>query len=147
MVLASERTALSPEAVSQLSPGAVLGVLSPASDAAVTLPDAARGVAREKRVRILPIPTGSAGLDAGVALAAACAGASLAAAQRAQKTTVDPVHVARAVSAYFHARNVEGADHAGERARRAFEAALEAAHAAETAAQNGDASHALVHRS
>jgi uncharacterized membrane protein len=135
LVLASDKGVLSADAAAELGPGAVLGVLSPASvDGAV--PDAARALARERRARIVPLAASTVGLDAVIATAATCAGATIAAASRAQRVTVSPLAVAHAVGAHFGRAHAAHADLAADRARRAFESTLEAVVAGESGAQN-----------
>lgn len=124
LVLASEKGALRSEAVTPLSPGAIFGILSSAA-----LSDATRAVARERRVRVVPLPTEGADVDPSMAIAATCAGASAAVAFRAQRAAVDALQVARVVAEHF--RGMPHADVAGERARRAFEVTHEAVLAAE----------------
>ncbi|MDB4935688.1 MAG: hypothetical protein JWP87_2660 [Labilithrix sp.] len=129
LVLATDRGVASSSAVAPLSPGAVLGVLSAGGEPA--LPDAARSIVRERRVRALALAYGGASEDTSMAIAATCAGAALAVGARAQRTIVDPVHVARAVAEHFTSRGVADAGPAAERARRSFEATLEALASAE----------------
>jgi hypothetical protein len=140
LVLATERGVVATEVASSLATGAVLGVLVGAREGGASgggaglagVSDAARGVARDRRVRIVPVPAAASGIDAALALGAGCAGASAAAAARAQKTTLDPAEVARAAAAHYRERGVPHADVAGERARAAYEAAWEALAAGET---------------
>jgi pyruvate-ferredoxin/flavodoxin oxidoreductase len=129
LVLATDRGIASSSAVAPLSPGAVLGVLSASGEP--TLPDAARTIVRERRVRALALAYGGAAEDANIAIAATCAGAALAVGARAQRTMVDPVHVARAVAEHLATHGVVDAGPAAERARRAFEATIEALTSAE----------------
>jgi hypothetical protein len=129
LVLATEREIASAAAVAPLSPGAVLGVLSAGGDPA--LPDAARTIVRERRVRALSLAYGGASEDSTVAIAATCAGAALAAGSRAQRVMVDDVLVARVVAEHFKAAGLADPGPAAERARRAFVATLEALTAAE----------------
>lgn len=129
LVLATDRGIASSAAVAPLAPGAVLGVLSAGGDP--TLPDAARTIVRERRVRALALAYGGAAEDVSVAVAATCAGAALAVGARAQRTLVDSVHVARAVAEHLASRGVADPGPAAERAKRAFEATLEALSAAE----------------
>ena len=75
-------------------------------------------------MRIVALPTEGADVDAAVAVAATCAGASAAVAFRAQRAAVDPLQIARAVAEYF--KDTPHADVAAERARKAFEATHEA---------------------
>jgi pyruvate ferredoxin oxidoreductase alpha subunit len=126
LVLATDRGIASSAAVAPLFAGAVLGVLSAGGDPA--LPDAARTIVRERRVRALALAYGGLGSpeDVNVAIAATCAGAALAVGSRAQKVIIDPVHVARAVAEHLATRGITDAGPAAERARRAFEATLEA---------------------
>jgi pyruvate-ferredoxin/flavodoxin oxidoreductase len=129
LVLATDRGIASSAAVAPLSPGAVLGVLSAGGDP--TLPDAARTVVRERRVRALALAYGGAAEDVNVAIAATCAGAALAVGARAQRTMLDAVHVARSVAEHLTSRGFGDAGPAAERARRAFEATIEALASAE----------------
>ena len=129
LVLATDRGLSSAAAVTPLSPGAVLGVLSAGGDP--TLPDAARTLVRERRVRALALAYGGAAEDATIAIAATCAGAALAAGSRAQRTMIDAIFVARVVAEHLTSRGVTDPGPAAERARRAFEATLEALATAE----------------
>lgn len=129
LVLATDRGITSSAAVAPLAPGAVLGVLSASGDA--TLPDAARTIVRERRVRALALSYGGTTEDPTTAIAASCAGAALAVGSRAQKALLEPVHVARAVAEHLTAAGVADPGPAAERARRAFEATLEALVSAE----------------
>lgn len=129
LVLATDRGIASSAAVAPLSPGAVLGVLSVGGDP--TLPDAARTIVRERRVRALALAYGGAAEDVNVAVAATCAGAALAVGARAQRTMLDAVHVARSVAEHLVSRGVRDAGPAAERAGRAFEATIEALASAE----------------
>ncbi len=129
LVLATARELASAQTVAPLSPGAVLGVLSAGGDP--TLPDAARTIVRERRVRALSLAYGGAAEDAAIAIAAICAGAALAAGSRAQRTMVDAILVARVVAEHLTSRGVTDPGPAAERARRAFEATLEALVSAE----------------
>lgn len=129
LVLATDRGIASSAAVAPLAPGAVLGVLSAGGDPA--LPDAARTIVRERRVRALALAYGGAAEDTNMAIAATCAGAALAVGSRANRTMLDAVHVARVVGEYFVARGVADPGPAAERARRSFEATLEALASAE----------------
>jgi pyruvate ferredoxin oxidoreductase alpha subunit len=124
LVLATTRGIASSAAVAPLAPGAVLGVLSAGGDP--TLPDAARTIVRERRVRALALAYGGAAEDVNLAIAATCAGAALAVGSRAQKTLLDGIHVARVVAEHLATRGITDAGPAAERARRAFEATLEA---------------------
>jgi hypothetical protein len=124
LVLATDRGIAAPTAVAPLAPGAVLGVLSAGGDP--TLPDVARAIVRERRVRALALAYGGAAEPAAVAVAATCAGAALAVGARAQKTMLDGVQVARAVAEHYAHHGWNDAGPAAERARRAFEATLEA---------------------
>ncbi|MEA2749037.1 MAG: hypothetical protein QOI41_3180, partial [Myxococcales bacterium] len=92
LVLATTRGIASSAAVAPLTPGAVLGVLSAGGDP--TLPDAARTIVRERRVRALALAYGGAAEDANLAIAATCAGAALAVGSRAQKILLDGIQVA-----------------------------------------------------
>jgi pyruvate-ferredoxin/flavodoxin oxidoreductase len=136
LVLATERAIASAAAVAPLSPGAVLGVLSAGGDPA--LPDAARTIVRERRVRALSLAYGGASEDTTVAIAATCAGAALAAGSRAQRVLVDEVLVARVVAEHFKAAGLADPGPAAERARRAFVATLEALIAAERDVESRD---------
>lgn len=129
LVLTSERGIASAATVAPLSPGAVLGVLSAGGDP--NLPDAARTIVRERRVRALGLGYGGGGEDTTMAIAATCAGAALAAGARALRTLVDPVVVARVVAEHLTARGVTEPGPHAERARRAFEATLDALASAE----------------
>ena len=133
LVLATSRGIASSAAVAPLAPGAVLGVLSAGGDPA--LPDAARTIVRERRVRALALAYGGAAEPASIAIAATCAGAALAVGARAQKTMLDGVQVARAVADHYANHGWTDAGPAAERARRAFEATLEAL---VTAERDGD---------
>ncbi|MBS2019129.1 MAG: hypothetical protein JST00_40050 [Deltaproteobacteria bacterium] len=124
LVLASERGIASSAAVAPLTAGSVLGVLSSSGEPA--LPDAARNIVRERRARALALASGGGEGDHALSIAAACAGAALAAGSRAQRTILDGVLVARVVSETLLARGVTEPTRAAERARRAFEATLEA---------------------
>ena len=124
LVLATDRGIASSSAVAPLAPGAVLAVLSAGGEP--TLPDAARAIVRERRVRALALAYGGAAEDATLALAATCAGAALAAGARAQRAVLDGVVVARTVAEHLTTRGVTDPGPAAERARRAFEATLEA---------------------
>jgi hypothetical protein len=68
-VLATRHVIASSSAVAPLAPGAVLGVLSSGGDP--TLPDAARTIVRERRVRALAY--GGAAEDMTISVAATCA--------------------------------------------------------------------------
>jgi pyruvate ferredoxin oxidoreductase alpha subunit len=129
LVLTTDRGLAAATTVAPLSPGAVLGVLSAGGDP--TLPDAARTIVRERHVRALALAYGGAAEDTMIAIAATCAGAALAAGARAQRTLVDPIVVARVVAEQLATRGVTDAGPAAERARRAFEATLEALASAE----------------
>jgi pyruvate-ferredoxin/flavodoxin oxidoreductase len=120
LVIATEGALHVPEVASSLSPGSVLAVLV-AEGGAIT--DFARAVARERRVRIVPIVASAAGVEPSVALGAACAGAALAAAARAHRISLDPAHAARAVADHYREHAAAHADVAGDRARQAYEAA------------------------
>lgn len=108
LVLATARGVASSDAVTALAPGGVLAVLGAGSD----VPDGAKAIVRERRARILPLPT-SEGDDA-AAIAAACAGAAVAVASRTTRAAIDTGELARVVG------------DKGDRARRAFEAMLDA---------------------
>ena len=124
LVLATDRGVASSAAVAPLSPGAVLGVLSSGGDP--TLPEAARTIVRERRVRALPLGYDAAAPGAAAAIAATCAGASLAVGARAQRSPLDGAQVAAAVAEHLTALGVIDPGPVAERARRAFEATLEA---------------------
>jgi len=124
LVLATDRGVASSAAVAPLSPGAVLGVLSSGGDP--TLPEAARTIVRERRVRALPLAYDGAAPGAAAAIAATCAGASLAVGARAQRSPLDGAQVATAVAEHLTALGVTDPGPVAERARRAFEATLEA---------------------
>ncbi|HSO37704.1 MAG TPA: hypothetical protein VLT33_34495, partial [Labilithrix sp.] len=128
LVIATDRGVASAATVAPLSPGAVLAVLS-SGDA--SLPDAARNLVRERRVRAVALAWGGAAEDATFAIAATCAGAALAAGARAQRTMLDPVVVARVVAEDLTARGVADPGPMADRARRAFEATLEVLMSAE----------------
>ena len=134
LVLATDRGLASSAAVAPLSPGAVLGVLSAGGEPA--LPDAARTIVRERLVRALPLAYGGAIEDASMAIAATCAGAALAVGSRNQRTMIDGVLVARVVAEHLTARGVKDVAPAAERARRAFEATLEALASSERDAES-----------
>lgn len=137
IVVTTEKGALAPEVTSTLTAGAVLAVLGSAGDGALALSDAARAVARDRRARVVALPAGGPGPSAA---AAACAGAALAIASRAQRSPLEPTEVARLVGEHLVARGLPHADVASEKARRAFEATIEVAAAAEAdaaAARNG----------
>jgi pyruvate-ferredoxin/flavodoxin oxidoreductase len=124
LVLATDRGIASSSAVAPLAPGAVLAVLSAGGEP--SLPDAARAIVRERRVRALALAYGGAAEDATIAVAATCAGAALAVGSRAQRALVDGVLVARTVAEHLTTRGVADPGPAAERARRAFEATVEA---------------------
>ena len=129
LVLTTDRGIASAAAIAPLSPGAVLGVLSASGDP--TLPDAARTIVRERRVRALALAYGGAAESAMVAIAATVAGAALAAGARSQRTPLDPIVVARVVAEHLATRGVTDPGPAAERARRAFEGTLEVLASAE----------------
>ncbi len=129
LVLATDRGIASSAAVAPLSPGAVLGVLSSSGDP--TLPEAARAIVRERRVRALPLGYDGAAPGASAAVAATCAGAALAVGARAQRSALDGAEVVRLVTEHLNARGVADAGPGAERARRAFEATHEALATAE----------------
>jgi pyruvate-ferredoxin/flavodoxin oxidoreductase len=129
LVLATDRGILSSAAVAPLTPGAVLGVLSSSGDP--TLPDAARAIVRERRVRALPLGYDGAAPGAATAIAATCAGAALAVGARAQRASLEGAEVARFVAEYLTSRGVADPGAAVERARRAFEVTAEALASAE----------------
>ncbi|MBX3190297.1 MAG: hypothetical protein KF819_25080 [Labilithrix sp.] len=147
LVLATERGVGSASAVAPLAPGVVLGVVTAGSEP--LLPDAARAVVREKRVRALPLACGGGEGDSAraVAFAATCAGAALAAGARprsaageAPRSALDGAAVARVVTEYFAARpgtDAAATSHAAMCAARAFEATLEALGAADAEAADG----------
>ena len=124
LVLATDRGIASSSSVAPLSPGAVLGVLSSGGDS--TLPEAARAIVRERRVRALPLGYDGAAPGAAAAIAATCAGAALAVGARAQRSALDGAEVARIVGEQLTTVGVSDAGPCAERARRAFEATLEA---------------------
>lgn len=95
------------ETVAPLLSGSVLAVLGEGS-----LPDAARGIVRERAVRVVSLGRGAA---------AACIGASLAASTSNGRVLLDGGAVARAVGDLYGARGVDDAVGLGEAARRAFE--------------------------
>lgn len=127
LVLATDRGVASSAAVAPLAPGAVLGVLSSGGE---PLPEAARAIVRERRVRALPLGYDAAGPDAAGSIAATCAGAALAVGARAQRSTLDGAEVARVVAEHLTTRGV-AAGPTADRARRAFEATQEALASAE----------------
>ncbi len=129
LVISTDRGIASASTIAPLAPGAVLAVLSGAGDP--NLPDAARVLVRERRVRALPLAWGGAAEDATFAIAATCAGASLALGARVQRTMLDPIVVARLVAEDLTTRGVTDPGPMAERARRAFEATLEALESAE----------------
>jgi hypothetical protein len=129
LVLATDRGITSSAAVAPLTPGAVLGVLSSGGDP--TLPEAARTMVRERRVRALPLGYDGAAPGAALAIAATCAGAALAVGARAQRAALEGAEVAQAVLEHLTSRNVADPGPVAERARRAFEATFEALAAAE----------------
>jgi hypothetical protein len=129
LVLTSDRGIALAATVAPLSPGAVLGVLSAGGDP--NLPDAARTIVRERRVRALALAYGGAVEDTRLAIAATCAGAALAAGARAQRTNLEPSVVARLVTEHLTTRGVTDPGPPAERARRAFVATLEALASAE----------------
>jgi len=124
LVIATDRSVASSEAVAPLTAGAVLGVLTAGGDPA--LPDAARNIVRDRRARALPLAFGGAGADPASSAAATCAGAALAVGARAAKSPLDALAVARVVAEHLGARGVAEPGPTAERARRAFEATLEA---------------------
>ena len=124
LVLATERGVTASDAVTPLSAGAVLAVLSTGGDPA--LPDAARAVVRERRVRALALAAGGTDADPVIAAAATIAGAALAASSRATRHVLDGITVARVVGEQLQARGVPDPSPVAERARRAFEATLDA---------------------
>lgn len=100
LVVASSKGVASAGAVVALADGALLGVLGAESSSA--LPEAARTIVRERRVRALPLAVGDGGV------AATCAGATLAVASRAFRTPLEA--------------NALPESAGGAAARRAFEA-------------------------
>jgi pyruvate ferredoxin oxidoreductase alpha subunit len=134
LVLATERGVTSSSAVAPLAPGAVLGVLSAGGEP--NLPDAARAIVRERRVRALSLPYGGNAETAMMVIAATCAGAALAVGARANKALVDGVLVARVVAEHLTAAGVADPGPAAERARRAFEATSEALTSLESDAES-----------
>ena len=129
LVLATDRGITSSAAVAPLTPGAVLGILSSGGDP--TLPEAARTIVRERRVRALPLGYDAAAPGAAVAIAAICAGAALAVGARAQRAALEGAEVVNAVVEHLTSRGVADAGPVAERARRAFEVTLEALASAE----------------
>jgi len=123
VVVATERGVASSEAVAALVPGAVLGVLAASGDAG--LPDAARSIVRERRVRALALPSGADDAS-GLAVAAACAGVALAVGSRAPRQRLDAALVTRVVVEHLTAQAVAEPQRLAERAQRAFEGTLEA---------------------
>lgn len=111
LVLATSRGVASSDAITSLANGGVLAVVG-GGDTASAVPDGARAMVRERRARILPLP-GSEGEGPG-AIAAACAGTAVAVASRTTRAAVDVAQLATVVGEH------------GERARRAFEATLDA---------------------
>jgi hypothetical protein len=98
------------------------------------LPDAARAIVRERRVRALPFALGSSGAADGAqatTIAGTCAGAALAAASRSHRAPVDAALVARLVTEHLTGRASAFAAVAAEHASRAFEATSEVWAAAE----------------
>jgi pyruvate-ferredoxin/flavodoxin oxidoreductase len=137
LVLATVRGVASSASVAPLSPGAVLGVLSSGGDA--TLPEAARAIVRERRVRALPLGYDGAAPGAAAAIAATCAGAALALGARAQRAALDGAEVARIVAEQLTKVGVADAGPGAERARRAFDATFEALASAERDVEEGRA--------
>jgi hypothetical protein len=137
LVLATVRGVASSASVAPLSPGAVLGVLSSGGDA--TLPEAARAIVRERRVRALPLGYDGAAPGAGAAIAATCAGAALALGARAQRAALDGAEVARIVAEQLTKVGVADAGPGAERARRAFDATFEALASADRDVEEGRA--------
>lgn len=129
LVLATDRGVASSAAVAPLAPGAVLGVLS--SGGEPSLPEAARAIVRERRVRALPFAYDGAAPGAAAAVAATCAGASLAVGARAQRARLDGAEISRIVTEVLTSREVRDPGPLAERARRAFEVTLEALASAE----------------
>jgi len=128
LVITTER-GIAAAAITPLAPGAVFAVLSGVGDP--SLPDAARLLVRERRVRAVALGWGGAAEDATFAIAATCAGAALAAGSRALRTLLDPVVVARLVAEDLTTRGVSEPGPMAERAKRAFEATLEVLGSAE----------------
>jgi pyruvate-ferredoxin/flavodoxin oxidoreductase len=116
LVIATERGVGSAGAVVPLSEGAVLGVLG--ADPTGALPEAARTVVRERRARVLPLPSGEGGLTA-AAVAAVAAGSILALASRVLRSPLDGNAAARIVTESMPGSEAEAS---GQHARRAFEA-------------------------
>ena len=125
LVLATARGVTSSDAVTSLANGGVLAVIG-GGDTAAVVPDGARAMVRERRARILPLPGADAenAATAGAAIAAACAGTAVAVASRTTRATVDVAQLAAVVGEH------------GERARRAYEAMLDAV-SAQDGAGNG----------
>lgn len=122
LVLATARGVTSSDAVTSLAHGGVLAVIG-GGDTAAVVPDGARAMVRERRARILPLP-GAGGENAAVVvatIAAACAGTAVAVASRTTRATVDVAQLATVVGEH------------GERARRAYEAMIDAVSAQDQA--------------
>lgn len=130
LVIATMGGASASEAVAKLEAGSVLAVLTD-GDGQGVLPEAARAIVRERRARALSLPLSPVDGDVTSALAAACAGAALAAASRGQRAPLEGALVAEVVREHLGSRGVAAAESAGERARRAYEATSEALAAAE----------------
>lgn len=118
LVLATARGVASSDAITSLATGGVLAVAG-GGDTAAAVPDGARAMVRERRARILPLPGGEG--EGPSAIAAACAGTAVAIASRTSRATVDLAELAKIVGEH------------GDRARRAFEAMLDAVSAQDQA--------------
>jgi hypothetical protein len=118
LVLATARGVTSSDAITSLANGGILAVVG-AGDTAAVVPDGARAMVRERRARILPLPGGEG--DGPAIIAAACAGTAVAIASRTSRATVDVAQLAAVVGEH------------GERARRAYEAMLDAVSAQDQA--------------
>lgn len=94
LVVATERGATTAGAVVSLEDNAVLAVMG--TDPTNALPEAARTIVRERRARVLPLPT-DVSTDANVALAVTGAGAALALAHRLLDVPLDGGAVGRVV--------------------------------------------------
>ena len=107
LVVTTARGVSHSDAVTSLAAGGVLAVIGDVA----SIPDGAKTMVRERKARILPLPAGE-----GAAVAAMCAGAAVAVASRTSRAAVDGAEVAR----------LAGEGETGERARRAFEAMVDA---------------------
>lgn len=108
LIVSTERGVSSAGAVVPLSDGAVLAVVG--HEPSAVLPEAARTVVREKRAKVLPLPSAPDGF------VGTCVGAALAVAAKAAKIPLDGAAAARIVG--------EGPGTTG--ARRAFESTADA---------------------